>query len=902
MQERQHKPGRAFCPECGQKYAVPEDELKRRAGLRFRATCRNCDTPFSVMWARDELVTEREEILTTDEEDERDVLPQGARVGKYEIEEPLSSGGSSTVYRAFELGANRTVALKVLHQEPDSDYGVRFRREVEVQGNLKHPNLMPIFDQGVVDGKPFYTMELLHKPVTMDAIIRLFRSNRLGYNPSLRTLNSMHALLRQLLLPVTRAIAFTNANGIVHRDLKPTNVLIDGRTLRVYVIDFGICHVFRSTGTRLVLRGGDGNAPHEDAKAHTMGTLRLMPPEQARGEVSPRGDVWALGCLLYYILAGDAPIAPAIDLRRVGLEKRIQNLQKIAASCREAGDKEEAAFYDQRVEELRSGSARSMRNLLQDATDANYQPLPEGTDAGLAAIASKAMSTDPSDRYRNAESFGAEVEAWLSGRPVRAYASHLGPGRAMAYRTKLFVERHRTPVLTTLTIALLAVIVAVAWSFRSASRAEMQLETWLEEARSSEDPELQEDRLKKYLTLRPESAEAQSLLDQARAFKPILKRIREAQDAKVRVRQLRSIGQVEMAYQLASDNAAVLEGSVLPDLLALPDTYPGRGREKEVRELASFLRGRRLVDVRGVAAGADLQLVFPVARGQTELQWDKPKSLGQGPPSSMLPLDPGSYVLVVRLDGRAAYLPLHIGVSSARVLELNASIDPSTLPAGMVPVIGGNDIVFGDLRFQAETYRQSLKPFLIDEHEVTNEQYAIFLESLPEDERRVRAPRREVGGESGRTAPLWDEGPNGRWTPAGEMLPYPVTGISLVDAEAFAAWAGKRLPTREEWEFAAHGVDGRDYPFGDRLDRGVCNAATGVPRAVRSYRGDRSPFGLWDMGGNVAEWIASTGTVGIVKGGSFDLPRYRASVAAFGRRAADRPYADVGFRCVRDLE
>ena len=79
-------PGRAFCPDCGQKYAVPEDELRRRAGLRFRATCRACGTPFSVMWAGEELVTEREEILKTDEDNERDVLPTGARVGKYEIE------------------------------------------------------------------------------------------------------------------------------------------------------------------------------------------------------------------------------------------------------------------------------------------------------------------------------------------------------------------------------------------------------------------------------------------------------------------------------------------------------------------------------------------------------------------------------------------------------------------------------------------------------------------------------------------------------------------------------------------------------------------------------------------------------------------------------------------------
>ena len=375
----------------------------------------------------------------------------------------------------------------MLHQEPDSDYGVRFRREVEVQGNLKHPNLMPIFDQGVVDGKPFYTMELLHKPVTMDAVIRLFRGNRLGYNPSLRTLNSMDSLLRQVLLPVARAIQFANSNGVIHRDLKPTNILVDGRTLRVYVIDFGICHVFRSTGTRLVLRAGEQEVQGDDTKSHTMGTLRMMPPEQARGEFSRQGDVWALGCLLYYILAGDAPIAPAIDLRRVGLDKRLLNLQKIAASCREAGDEEEAAFYEQRVEELRSGSMRSMRNLLRDAVDANYQPLPEGSIPGLAAIALKAMAPEPKDRYDDAQGFANDVMNWLTGRPVRALAARMGPARAFGYRTRLLATRHRTLALSLLGIVLTTSVAVTAWSMAESSRRESQLGIWLSDARRSDD-------------------------------------------------------------------------------------------------------------------------------------------------------------------------------------------------------------------------------------------------------------------------------------------------------------------------------------------------------------------------------------------------------------------------------
>jgi len=901
VQHRQHVPGRAFCPECGQKYAVPEDELKRRAGLRFRATCRACGTPFSVMWADEALVTEREEILQTDQDDERDVLAQGVRVGKYEIEEPLSSGGSSTVYRAFELGANRTVALKVLHQDPESDYGVRFRREVEVQGNLKHPNLMPIFDQGDVDGKPFYTMELLHKPVTMDSIIRLFRSNRLGYNPSLRTLNSMDALLRQVLLPVSRAIQFANVNGVIHRDLKPTNVLVDGRTLRVYVIDFGICHVFRSTGTRLVLRAGDADPQRDDTKSHTMGTLRMMPPEQARGEFSRQGDVWALGCLLYYILAGDAPVAPAIDLRRVGLDKRLVNLQKIAASCREAGDEEEAAFYEQRVEELRSGSMRSMRSLLRDAVDANYQPMPEGSDPGLAAIALKAMAPDPADRYEDAQGFINDIMNWLSGRPVRALAARMGAVRAFGYRTALLATRHKTVGLSLLAIVLTTTLGISAWSWRAARKVENQLSGWLADAKRSNDPTVQEEFLVKYLAVRPGNAEAEALLRNARTYKPLRIRIREARDARVTVADLLRAGDVERAKELANDTVAVLLKSVLPDLQSLPETYPGRKAIDEVRSLAAFLRGRRMVELRAVPPDAEVSRVNYVSRSVKALKWDSPTRIGTGPPTDLLPLTAGTYVFVIEQGGRSLYLPLEISVASAHTLRLTCPIDPAKLPDGMVPIIGGDDLPFGDLRYQAEIYRSRLKPYLIDECEVTNREYAAFLNALPADERRARVPRRTVSGQAGRFAPLWDEQPDGTWKYADDLEQHPVAGISNVDAQRYAESVGKRLPTREEWEHAARGADGRTFPFGDRLDRDACNAATGLPAGVRTFKSDRSPFGLWDMGGNVAEWTATSGTSAIVKGGSFDLPRYRASVAAYGKRDSDKPYPDVGFRCAKDL-
>ena len=634
-----------------------------------------------------------------------------------------------------------------------------------------------------------------------------------------------------------------------------------------------------------------------------MGTLRYMPPEQARGDVSRQGDIWQLGALLYFVLTGDAPIAPAVDLRRVSMEKRIANLEKIAASCREAGDLEEAAYYDDRLAELRGGAMRSTRELLRDALEGNYQPLPRGTDPGLAAIVRRAMAVDPEDRYKDAEAFIADISAFLSGRPVRAYAARLGPARASGYRAVLFFRRHRRAVGS---LSVLAVVIAIAlgiWAFRTARGEELRLRSWLEQARTSDDPNDQEENLTKYLALRPGHAEAEHLLSQARTFKPILKRINEAWDVRRRVGELRRIGQIEAADQLAADMAAVLEGRVLPDLLALPKDYTGRKkREPEVRELASFLRGRRQVLLQGVPAGAEVFLVFPETRGNTALNWSAPRALGVGPLGGPLPLDAGSYVFIVERERRSIFLPVEVTTASSQSLRVVCPRDPAECPADMVPVMGGEALAFGDLRFQAETYRRPLKPFLIDITEVTNEAYARFLNQLPPEQRRSAVPRRELEGQPGRTDPLWNRRADGAWVHPVEMAMHPVTGISMVDAERYARWVGKRLPTHDEWERAARGVDARDFPFGDRLDREACNAATGMPAAVRSYPRDRSPFGVWDMGGNVAEWTASPGSIGIVKGGSFDLPRYRASAASLGRLNADRPFPDVGFRCAKDME
>lgn len=197
--------------------------------------------------------------------------------------------------------------------------------------------------------------------------------------------------------------------------------------------------------------------------------------------------------------------------------------------------------------------------------------------------------------------------------------------------------------------------------------------------------------------------------------------------------------------------------------------------------------------------------------------------------------------------------------------------------------------------YERPAHRVTVKQTFIDIHEVTNEDYANF----------VKATRHP-------SPPQWVNGD----IPPGAMH-KPVTGVTWDDAAAYAKWSGKRLPTEEEWEFAARGADGRRYPWGNEWQSGNANAddASKALADVGSYKG-ASPFGVTDMVGNAWEWTASklaaypggqlsthmTGDVRVIRGGSYTESKDEATTT-FRRGYPARgnyDYSNTGFRCVKD--
>lgn len=219
-------------------------------------------------------------------------------------------------------------------------------------------------------------------------------------------------------------------------------------------------------------------------------------------------------------------------------------------------------------------------------------------------------------------------------------------------------------------------------------------------------------------------------------------------------------------------------------------------------------------------------------------------------------------------------------------------------PEGMVYVPGGEfsmGSANGDT-FERPPHRVSVKPFFIDLYEVTCADYARFVEQTG------HAP-----------PPGW---PTGR--PPPEMARRPITGISWDDAVAYANWVGRRLPTEDEWEFAARGEDGRLYPWGEEWQAGLANAggAEGGLADVGVFKGT-SPFGAYDMVGNVWEWTTSDlkpypggqlpgaprGGLKVIRGGSWREGPEQATTTyrgyLFTRTSKD--YSATGFRCVKDV-
>jgi len=214
-----------------------------------------------------------------------DALAQlkAALLGRYVIEREIGRGGMATVYLAHDVRHDRHVALKLLDPELGAVLGAeRFLAEIRVTASLQHPNLLPLFDSGEVDGLLFYVM-----PYVEGESLRA----RLERERQLRIDDAVH-----IAAAVAGALEYAHVHGVIHRDLKPENILIHAD--EPFVADFGIALAVSKAG-----------GPRVTETGLALGTPQYMSPEQAMAErtIDARSDVYSLGAVAYEMLTGTPP-------------------------------------------------------------------------------------------------------------------------------------------------------------------------------------------------------------------------------------------------------------------------------------------------------------------------------------------------------------------------------------------------------------------------------------------------------------------------------------------------------------------------------------------------------------------------------------------------------------------
>lgn len=349
--------------------------------------------------------------------------------GRYRIVSVIGEGGMGSVYLARQdEPVKREVALKLIKHGADSRTVVaRFEAERQALALMDHPNIARVYDGGTTEnGQPFFVMELVRGiPIT-----KFCDENKLSPKDRL-----------ELFVQVCRAVQHAHQKGIIHRDLKPGNILVtvvDGRPTPK-VIDFGVAKAIEQRLT---------DSSFADAEA-IVGTPAYMSPEQTDpsiADIDTRTDVYALGVVLYELLAGLPPISPK-EFRKGAILEMLRMVREVEPD--HLSTKASSADALPNIAASRGLEPAQLLSFLRGDVD---------------WIVLKSLEKDRERRYDSANGMAADIMRYLANEPVLARP----PSRA--YRLKKFVRRNRGPVLAAALVgfALAIGVIGVVLQWREA--------------------------------------------------------------------------------------------------------------------------------------------------------------------------------------------------------------------------------------------------------------------------------------------------------------------------------------------------------------------------------------------------------------------------------------------------
>ena len=245
----------------------------------------------------------------------------GALPSRYVLGPQLGAGGMGEVLLATDRQIEREVAIKRMRVTPTEDALARFEREAKIQGRLDHPAIVPVHEIATdTEGRPFFVMKRLTGTTLADML-------------QTRANVTRQKLLRAF-ADVCLAIEFAHERGVIHRDLKPANIML-GDYGEVYVLDWGVARMVNEQKPDTADVTAGDSAAGETAVGAILGTPGYIAPELLRGErVDGRADVYALGCILFELLAGES----LLPRGRAAIEAALGNVDARPSQRRAAGD------------------------------------------------------------------------------------------------------------------------------------------------------------------------------------------------------------------------------------------------------------------------------------------------------------------------------------------------------------------------------------------------------------------------------------------------------------------------------------------------------------------------------------------------------------------------------------
>ncbi|WP_372369539.1 serine/threonine protein kinase [Candidatus Uabimicrobium sp. HlEnr_7] len=273
-----------ICPSC--KYNALVQENANLFGKQM--VCGGCTNPFILSEANLEQNQKSDNLLT-----EKDTEGIPIEFSGYKLLSLLGKGGMGKVFKAFDSSRNENVAMKVMMSDlqEDNKNSQRFLREAKATTSIDNPNIVKIYDVGVIDDMYYFTMEIIEGN-TFDKVI----------NENLLSLQ----MQTYILIKVIYALGIAHSQGIVHRDLKPSNIIVnnDGEPK---VMDFGLAKFTEDVNA--LTKSGD-----------VLGTIDYMSPEQAGGrihDIDHRTDLYALGVILYEVLTKKIPFKAKVPVMQL---------------------------------------------------------------------------------------------------------------------------------------------------------------------------------------------------------------------------------------------------------------------------------------------------------------------------------------------------------------------------------------------------------------------------------------------------------------------------------------------------------------------------------------------------------------------------------------------------------